>query len=65
MKVSDIKVGDLIYPPQREIRLWMTKAFGFHWVTYRPNHGYPTYRDALEAAKEHVGRQFREHSVEI
>lgn len=26
MKVSDIKIGDLIYPPQREIRLWMTKA---------------------------------------
>lgn len=25
-KVSDIKVGDLIYPPQREIGLWMTKA---------------------------------------
>jgi len=26
MKVSDIKVGDLIYPPQREISLWMQRA---------------------------------------
>lgn len=25
-KVSDIKVGDSIYPPQREISLWMKKA---------------------------------------
>ena len=25
MKVSDIQIGDLIYPPQREIRLWMLR----------------------------------------
>lgn len=25
VKVSDIKVGDLIYPPKREIALWMEK----------------------------------------